>query len=62
MFKLVDLSVDYKELEIIKNALLNEIDNLENQNFANIEKEDIEEHKQVLKKINKKIKLVLGES
>lgn len=62
MFKLVDLSVDYKELEIIKNALLNEIDNLENQNFANIEKEDIEEYKQVLKKINKKIKLVLGES
>lgn len=62
MFKLVDLSVDYKELEIIKNALLNEIEYLENQNFANIEKENIEEHKQVLKKINKKIKLVLGES
>lgn len=62
MFKLVDLSVDYKELEIIKNALLNEIEYIENQNFANIEKENIEEHKQVLKKINKKIKLVLGES
>lgn len=61
MFKIAHLQVDYKNLEIIKNALANEIESLENQNFADIEKENIEEHKQLLKKVNKKIKFILGE-
>jgi hypothetical protein len=61
MFKVAYLLVDYKNLEIIKNALANEIESLENQNFADIEKENIEEHKQILNKVNKKIKFILGE-
>ena len=61
MFKLVDLSVDYKELEIIKNALENEIESLENQNITDEGKETIEEHRQILNKVNKKIKFILGE-
>jgi hypothetical protein len=62
MFKIAYLQVDYKNLEIIKNALANEIESLENQNFADIEKENIEEHKQILNKVNKKIKFILGDN
>lgn len=61
MFKIAHLQVDYKYLEIIKNALVNEIESLKNQNFADVKKENIEEHKQLLKKVNKKIKFILGE-
>lgn len=61
MFKIAYLQVDYKNLEIIKNALANEIESLENQNIADEEKEVIEEHKQILNKVNKKIKFILGE-
>ncbi len=61
MFKIAHLQVDYKDLEIIKNALANEIESLENQNFAGVEEEKIEEHKQILNKVNKKIKFILGE-
>lgn len=61
MFKIAYLQVDYKNLEIIKNALANEIESLENQNIADEEKETIEEHKQILNKVNKKIKFILGE-
>ena len=61
MFKIAYLQVDYKNLEIIKNALANEIESLENQNIADEEKEIIEEHKQILNKVNKKIKFILGE-
>ena len=61
MFKIAYLQVDYKNLEIIKNALANEIESLENQNITDEEKETIEEHKQILNKVNKKIKFILGE-
>lgn len=60
MFKIAYLQVDYKNLEIIKNALTKEIKFLENQNITNEEKETIEEHKQILNKVNKKIKFILG--
>ena len=62
MFKIAYLQVDYKNLEIIKNALANEIESLENQNIADEEKETIEEHKQILNKVNKKIKFILGDN
>ena len=52
MFLLIDISFDYKDLEIVKSALENEIESLENQNFAGVEDENINEHKQLLKKIN----------
>lgn len=61
MFKIAYLQVDYKNLEIIKNALANEIESLENQNITDEEKETIEEHRQILNKVNKKIKFILGE-
>ena len=61
MFKIAYLQVDYKDLEIIKNALTNEIEFLENQNITDEEKETIEEHRQILNKVNKKIKFILGE-
>ena len=61
MFKIAYLQVDYKDLEIIKNALTNEIESLENQNITDEEKETIEEHKQILNKVNKKIKFILGD-
>ena len=62
MFKIAYLQVDYKNLEIIKNALTKEIKFLENQNITNEEKETIEEHKQILNKVNKKIKFILGDN
>lgn len=61
MFKIAHLQVDYKDLEIIKNALANEIESLENQNITDEEKETIEEHRKILNKVNKKIKFILGE-
>ena len=48
---------DYKELEILKNALENEIESLGNQNFAGIENDTIYEYTQVLIKIIKEIKI-----
>ena len=61
MFKIAHLQVDYKDLEIIKNALENEISYLEKQIFlTEDDRENIEEHKQILNKINKKIKFILG--
>ncbi|MDD2640598.1 MAG: hypothetical protein PHS65_06355 [Arcobacteraceae bacterium] len=62
MFQRVDLSMDYKDLEIVKSALENEIESLENQNFAGVEDENINEHKQVLKKINIHIEKLVKES
>ena len=60
MFRIAYLQVDYKNLEIIKNALINKIEFLENQNITDEEKETIEEHKQILNKVNKKIRFILG--
>ena len=62
MFKIAYLQVDYKDLEIIKNALTNEIEFLENQNIADEEKETIEEHKKILNKVNKKITFILEDN
>ncbi len=61
MFKMAFLQVDYKDLEMIKDALENEISNLNNQVYTtDDDKEVIDEHKQLLKKVNKKIDFVLG--
>lgn len=61
MFKMAFLQVDYKDLEMIKDALENEISNLNNQVYTTEDdKEVIDEHKQLLKKVNKKIDFVLG--
>lgn len=62
MFKIAYLQVDYKDLEIIKNALTNEIEFLENQNIADEEKETIEEYKKILNKVNKKITFILEDN
>ena len=61
MFKMAFLQVDYKDLEMIKDALENKISNLNNQVYTtDDDKEVIDEHKQLLKKVNKKIDFVLG--
>ncbi len=61
MFKMAFLKVDYKDLEMIKDALENEISNLNNQVYTTEDdKEVIDDHKQLLKKVNKKIDFVLG--
>ena len=61
MFKMAFLQVDYKDLEMIKDALENKISNLNNQVYTtDDDKEVIDKHKQLLKKVNKKIDFVLG--
>lgn len=62
MFLLIDIPFDYKDLEIVKSALENNIESLENQNFAGVENENINEHKQLLKKINNHIEKLVKES
>jgi hypothetical protein len=59
MFTNIQISFDYKELEVLKTALENEIENLERQNFAGIENEIISENKQTLKKITNAISKIL---
>ena len=59
MFQKIDLSLDFKDLEMIKNALENEIEYLEKQNFANVEKENIDEHKQLLKTIDNSLNKIM---
>lgn len=48
----ITINVDYKNLVLIKNALENEISYLNDINFGGTEKENIQEHKELLKKIN----------
>jgi hypothetical protein len=59
MFQKIDLSLDFKDLEMIKNALENEIEYLEKQNFADVEKENIDEHKQLLKTIDNSLNKIM---
>lgn len=58
MFQNIEISIDYKDLFIIKNSLLNEIDSLEKQNFVGELKDEINEYKHLLIKINKYIKQI----
>lgn len=60
MFKTIDINLDFKDLEMIKNSLSNQIEDLEKQNFVGELKNEIDEYKQLLKKVNKKIDLILG--
>ena len=53
MFQKINLSLDFKDLEMIQNSLANEISCLNNQVFiSEDDKEVINEHKQLLKTIN----------
>lgn len=56
MFEIINISLDLKDLEMIKNSLLNEIENLETQNFSKENNQDIDEHKQLLRKIHSNLK------
>jgi len=59
MFKNVSINFDYKDLETLKNALENEINHLNNNVFiTEDDRETINEHKQLLVKINTNIKKV----
>ena len=60
MFKTIDINLDLKDLEMIKNSLSNQIEDLEKQNFVGELKNEIDEYKQLLKKVNKKIDFILG--
>ncbi|MFW3357308.1 hypothetical protein [Aliarcobacter butzleri] len=60
MFKTIDVNLDFKDLEMIKNSLSNQIEDLEKQNFVGELKNEIDEYKQLLKKVNKKIDFILG--
>lgn len=57
MFKIISVNLDFKDLEMIQNSLKNEIDHLNNQVFTTEDdKEIIDEHKQLLNKINNNLK------
>lgn len=56
MFKTININLDFKDLEMIKNSLADEIEYLEKQNFVGELKEEIDEYKQLLQKINKNLK------
>jgi hypothetical protein len=58
VFKYIDITFDYKELQSIKECLEKQISELEKQTKQNYEA--INEHKQVLKKINNSIYQVLN--
>lgn len=59
MFKNIEISFDYKNLEMMKNALENEINSLNNQVYlSEDDNEVINEHKLLLSKINSNIKKV----
>lgn len=62
MFQKINLSLDFKDLEMIQNSLANEISCLNNQVFiSEDDKEVINEHKQLLKTINNSLnKLIEG--
>lgn len=62
MFQKINLSLDFKDLEMIQNSLANEISCLNNQVFiSEDDKEVINEHKQLLKTINNSLnKLMEG--
>ncbi|WP_323587522.1 hypothetical protein [Aliarcobacter butzleri] len=60
MFKTIDINLDFKDLEMIRNSLSNQIEDLEKQNFVGELKNEIDEYKQLLKKVNKKIDFILG--
>ncbi|MPL66211.1 hypothetical protein SDC9_11880 [bioreactor metagenome] len=60
MFKTIDINLDFKDLEMIKNSLSNQIEDLEKQNFVGELKDEIDEYKQLLKRVNKKIDFILG--
>ena len=60
MFKIISINLDFKDLEMIKNSLSNQIEDLEKQNFVGELKNEIDEYKQLLKKVNKKIDFILG--
>lgn len=50
MFELLSINLDYKDLQMLENALINEIGFLNNQNFTK-EIENIDEYKELLKKL-----------
>ncbi|WP_424686552.1 MAG: hypothetical protein ACNI3H_00685 [Halarcobacter ebronensis] len=54
MFELLTIKLDYKDLKMLENALLNEIGFLENENFTK-EIENIDEYKELLKELKKHI-------
>ncbi|MCG3663009.1 hypothetical protein L5F37_06310 [Aliarcobacter butzleri] len=60
MFKTININLDFKDLEMIKNSLSNQIEDLNKQNFVGELKDEIDEYKQLLKKVNKKIDFILG--
>lgn len=52
MFEFIDITLDFKDLEILRTALENQISYLSNQVFLTEEdKEEINDYKQLLKKI-----------
>jgi hypothetical protein len=52
MFEFIDITLDFKDLEILRTALENQISYLSNQVFLTEEdKEAINDYKQLLKKI-----------
>ncbi|MDN5071437.1 hypothetical protein O8C76_10435 [Aliarcobacter butzleri] len=58
MFRTIAINLDFKDLEMIKKSLENEIETLEKQNFRNELSEKIDEHKQLLSNINNNLKKI----
>ncbi|MFW2567832.1 hypothetical protein [Aliarcobacter butzleri] len=56
MFETISINLDFKDLEMIKNSLADEIEYLEKQNFVGELKEEIDEYKQLFNKINNNLK------
>jgi hypothetical protein len=60
MFETVSMSFDFKDLSNLKSALENQIEYLQMSSFADEEFENIQEHQDLLNRINKKFEFVLG--
>ncbi|MFW0695686.1 hypothetical protein ACN09X_04760 [Aliarcobacter butzleri] len=58
MFRTIAINLDFKDLEMIKKSLENEIETLEKQNFINELSQKIDEHKQLLSNINNNLKKI----
>lgn len=58
MFKTITVSFDLKDLEMLKEALENRIERLKSLNWVHALEQNIDEHKQLLIKIDSNLKKI----
>ncbi len=56
MFDSIEMKLDFKDLSNMKHSLETYIEDLERQNFGDQNKEEIEENRDLLSRINKQLK------